>query len=147
MRTQKGITLVALVITIIVLLILAGVTIAALGGSNGILTNATAAKQADEIGNTKDQINLIANEAISDFYKKTYLNDTSVTITATDLQGAVKEYIKAEIKSEKIGNCTVKVDTPTAGKITVVSSDNKKQAVGTIAADGGVTWDPITNKT
>ena len=146
-NNQKGITLVALVITIIVLLILAGVTIAALGGSNGILTNATAAKQADEIGNTKDQINLIANEAISDFYKKTYLNDTSVTITATDLQGAVKEYIKAEITSNKIGNCTVTVDSPTAGKITVVSSDNKKQAVGTIAADGGVTWDPITNKT
>ena len=39
-REQKGITLVALVITIIVLLILAGVTIAALSGPNGILSNA-----------------------------------------------------------------------------------------------------------
>ena len=41
MRNQRGITLVALVITIIVLLILAAVTIAALGGQNGILTNAS----------------------------------------------------------------------------------------------------------
>ena len=40
MRKQNGITLIALVITIIVLLILAGVTIAMLTGQNGILTNA-----------------------------------------------------------------------------------------------------------
>ena len=41
----RGITLIALVITIIVLLILAGVTIAALSGDNGILTKAKEAKQ------------------------------------------------------------------------------------------------------
>ena len=39
-RNQKGITLIALVITIIVLLILAGVSIAMLTGNNGILTQA-----------------------------------------------------------------------------------------------------------
>ena len=44
----KGITLIALVITIIVLLILAGVTIATLTGDNGILTNAKKAKQATD---------------------------------------------------------------------------------------------------
>ena len=38
MRNQKGITLIALVITIIVLLILAGVSIAMLTGDNGLLT-------------------------------------------------------------------------------------------------------------
>ena len=40
-QTNNGITLIALVITIIVLLILAGVTIATLTGENGILTKAT----------------------------------------------------------------------------------------------------------
>ena len=45
---NKGITLIALVITIIVLLILAGVTIAALSGDNGILTRAKEAKQKTE---------------------------------------------------------------------------------------------------
>ena len=44
-KSIKGITLIALVITIIVLLILAGVTIAALSGDNGILQNATKAKE------------------------------------------------------------------------------------------------------
>ena len=43
MKSQKGITLIALVITIIVLLILAGVTIAMLTGENGILNKATGA--------------------------------------------------------------------------------------------------------
>ena len=43
-RKEKGITLIALVITIIVLLILAGVTIATLTGDNGILTQAGNAK-------------------------------------------------------------------------------------------------------
>ena len=38
-KENKGITLIALVITIIVLLILAGVSIATLTGNNGILTN------------------------------------------------------------------------------------------------------------
>lgn len=37
-KKDKGITLIALVISLIVLLILASVTIAALSGNNGILT-------------------------------------------------------------------------------------------------------------
>ena len=44
----KGITLIALVITIIVLLILAGVSIAMLTGQNGILTQAQNSKQVTE---------------------------------------------------------------------------------------------------
>ena len=44
LKNSKGITLIALVITIIVLLILAGVTIATLTGENGILTQASKAK-------------------------------------------------------------------------------------------------------
>ena len=41
----KGITLIALVITIIVLLILAGVSITMLTGGNGILTRGTKSKE------------------------------------------------------------------------------------------------------
>ena len=47
-EAQKGITLIALVITIIVLLILAGVSIAMLTGQNGILTQAQNAKTTNE---------------------------------------------------------------------------------------------------
>lgn len=48
MEKQKGITLIALVITIIVLLILAGVSIATLTGENGILGKATKSKEETE---------------------------------------------------------------------------------------------------
>ena len=48
MKKEKGITLVALVVTIIVLLILSGVTVAMLAGQNGILTQAQKAKKATE---------------------------------------------------------------------------------------------------
>lgn len=44
-KIEKGITLIALVITIIVLLILAGVSIAFLVGDNGILKYTTNAKE------------------------------------------------------------------------------------------------------
>ena len=56
--TQRGITLIALVITIIILLILAAVTIAALSGDNGILKNAASAKQETEKAEIIEQIRL-----------------------------------------------------------------------------------------
>ena len=53
---NKGITLIALVVTIIVLLILAGVTIATLTGDNGILTQASDAKIKTEIAEVKERV-------------------------------------------------------------------------------------------
>ena len=58
LKTNKGITLIALVITIIVLLILAGVTIATLTGDNGILTKAQSTKIQSERASIKEQIEL-----------------------------------------------------------------------------------------
>ena len=44
-KQENGITILALVITIIVLLILAGITIGAITGDNGIIRNAGQAKR------------------------------------------------------------------------------------------------------
>ena len=55
-RKEKGITLIALVITIIVLLILAGVTIATLTGDNGILNQANKAKTETTKASAKEQV-------------------------------------------------------------------------------------------
>ena len=55
---NKGITLIALVITIIVLLILAGVTIATLTGENGILTRASEASERTKQANAEEQVQL-----------------------------------------------------------------------------------------
>ena len=55
---NKGITLIALVITIIILLILASVTIATLTGENGIITKAMEAREKTEIGAIEEQLRL-----------------------------------------------------------------------------------------
>ena len=66
LKESKGITLIALVITIIVLLILAGVTIATLTGDNGILTKTNNAKaQTDEVAE-REAIGIAYNGAIAE---------------------------------------------------------------------------------
>ena len=51
---EKGITILALTITIIILLILAGITIISLTGENGLIKNAGQAKEETEISNEKE---------------------------------------------------------------------------------------------
>lgn len=63
-NTSNGITLVALIITIIVLLILAGITISSIVGDNGILIQAINAKTNNEIAEEKEIINVSKIEAI-----------------------------------------------------------------------------------
>ena len=65
-NNQYGITLIALVITIIVLLILAGVSIATLTGDNGILTRASDASRENEITSVKEQALLDISNWISE---------------------------------------------------------------------------------
>ena len=57
-KQAKGITLIALVITIIVLLILAGVAISMLTGENGILKQATSAKDTTDKSEFEEQVKL-----------------------------------------------------------------------------------------
>ena len=59
LKQKKGITLIALVITVVVLLILAGVTIAMLTGDNGILGKATSAKAKSAEEEAREKVNLM----------------------------------------------------------------------------------------
>ena len=61
-RNQKGITLIALVITIILLLILAGISIATLKGENGLFSKATSAKEKAKKAEIKEEIQLALQE-------------------------------------------------------------------------------------
>ena len=61
-NTNGGITLIALVITIIVLLILAGVSIAMLTGENGVLTKASEASLENDFASVKEGISLAVSE-------------------------------------------------------------------------------------
>ena len=65
-KRNKGITLIALVITIVVLLILVGVSISMLTGQNGILSKANDSKNRTEISTEKEGISLALITALMD---------------------------------------------------------------------------------
>lgn len=70
-KYEEGITLIALVITIIVLLILTGITIAMLTGNNGILTRANDAKIETVVSTVKENLQLEQIEKTMDNKKLT----------------------------------------------------------------------------
>ena len=94
-KKQGGITLIALVITIIVLLILAAVTINALSGDNGILKRASGAKKGTNQSNVEEVTKLSINGLITD-----KLGDTS-TITPEVLADRInKDYNRTDVTAE-----------------------------------------------
>ena len=74
-KNARGITLIALVITIIVLLILAAVTINALSGDNGILKRATEAKQKTRRADALEKIRLAVMTATTNGVGEANLDD------------------------------------------------------------------------
>ena len=87
LKEKSGITLIALVITIIVLLILAGVSIAMLTGDNGILTQATEAKEKNTIGEEEERISL----ALQSLKMKKQADNVSTTVTSAELQKQLED--------------------------------------------------------
>ena len=100
-KSNFGITLIALIITIIVLLILAGVTINMLIGDNGILNKATIASEKTKIENAKEIIKTAVLE--NEIYRKT--GDAENTKEEKELQEEIEEKLKNEgyiVKDGKI---------------------------------------------
>ncbi len=71
MKEEKGITLIALVITIIILLILAGVSIATLTGENGLLSKANTAKTETKKASAEEQVKIAVAGSFNDDGKLT----------------------------------------------------------------------------
>ena len=62
LKNAKGITLIALVITIIILLILAGITLNALRGEGGIINQAERTQIMNELATYKEQLDLFVKK-------------------------------------------------------------------------------------
>ena len=84
-RNERGVTLIALVVTIVVLLILAGTAIAMLSGDDGIMTNAQRAQAANTEGEVREKIKL-AYSAL-----KTEIDVNSAVDTAYNAQTDVAD--------------------------------------------------------
>lgn len=85
LKKNKGITLIALVVTIIVLLILAGISIATLTGQNGIITRTNDARDESVRARERDEIGLAFNAA-----KITNEENNKAFVDAEDLQIALR---------------------------------------------------------
>ena len=97
-RQENGITLIALVITIIVLLILAGVTIAMLTGDNGIISKAMQAKIRTEEAKETEETGL--NEI------ENYINGKSAEagVVVQDLKSIKGDGTEGEVIGEKVSD-------------------------------------------
>lgn len=92
LKNQKGITLVALVITIIVLLILAGVTISMVLGQNGILNQANSAKAETAKATVLEQVQSAVLAQVSTYLQTSVLDNS-------DNGAALADYMVTELKS------------------------------------------------
>lgn len=94
MKNQKGITLVALVITIVVLLILAGVTISMVMGPNGVLTNSQVAKEKSAKGTANDALSTALSSISTTYYatSDTAQGDPLSNVTADELHKQAPDY-------------------------------------------------------
>lgn len=135
---NSGITLVALVITIIIMLILAGVTLSIVAGSDGLINKAVKAVDKTNEAAAKEYAELLFAEISADYYDKRYVEKDS---EATGL--TLKAYLAKKMEAgKKVGNYFV---TLVEDKITVYegeSSDGTLEiATGTLSDDVQVVWD------
>jgi len=85
---KTGITLIALVVTIIVLLLLAGISIQMLTGDNGILQRSGQARKITDIAQVEEEARLIYMESMIDYNtKQGTLEDLDTICTKLNSQG------------------------------------------------------------
>ena len=141
-RNQKGITLIALVITIIVLLILAGVSIAMLTGKNGILTRASESSEASIVGEIDEAVKLGIAEIVTNQMDPTFNSAASGVVVNKDL--TVDNVAKAITQNNANLTATAGEATiPTTGggniQVTVAGGDEDNK-VATAGSPITVKW-------
>ncbi|MBR0428026.1 MAG: hypothetical protein IJK18_07510 [Clostridia bacterium] len=133
MKGNKGITLIALVITIIVLLILAGVSIAMLSGDNSILGNARKASDDTKVANGKEAVAVDLAQVITDWYQKTYAPKSGETAITTSLG----DYITSNFTADKATPARYTISGTT---ITIVDTSVTGTLSVTAGSEGRVQW-------
>ena len=131
LKKEKGITLIALVITIIVLIILAGISISLVLGDNGIVTKAKQAKEQTEQAKSNEESSL--NEAVKYVEDLGTSNDggstpnPTPTLTTKDLKAGT--YIKYDTGVSSVGTngvvtCRVLYDASSQYGLQIITDKN-----------------------
>ena len=137
-KNKKGITLIALVITIIVLLILAGVTIATITSNESAPNKAVEARQKNEEGAAKDAATLLVAGKIQSYYEAKYVDRTSNA-------GTILTYLEEELSTSKNVTTDGYKIVVAGGRITATKTGETAAFVqGTVSSEGVITWiDPV----
>ena len=85
-KQEEGITLIALVVTIVVLLILAGVSISLVLNNNGVISKAKDSKNSTEKGQAQDEVNLAINYL--------QIEDATSTLTREDKRKILEDELR-----------------------------------------------------
>ena len=124
MKNNKVITLIALVITIIVLLILAGVSIAMLTGDNGILTQASTSKTNTQVAEVVERVNMELDAQYSrvlageDFNDKATIEGNIGTVNGYTITATVTSGTSLQIVVTQASGSTATLPTTATGSIT-----------------------------
>ena len=130
LKNKKGITLIALVVTVVVLIILAGVSINAVLGDNGIIKKANQAASVTKEAEVKEAI----NRTILEFY-------------LTNDYETLEDFLKAKAEDGSIDSVTKNADgTLTVKKgeysVTVENKTNSSNGSSSGGSTGGETQTP-----
>ena len=126
LKSNKGVTLVALVITIIVLLILAGVSISLVVGDNGVLSNATTAVDNTSLASVQSEVELAIESCQTDFYAA-YVEDNSANFTDYLTHTNLQDYMSSgyTLGSSYSGSSVSGTVSFTAGSTTTIYVEYK----------------------
>lgn len=120
-KNGEGITLIALVVTIIVLIILAGVSINLLFGQYGVVTKAKDAKEKQEIAQVKEDIQLkLVGLQVEKIKKGESITTGELEEIINTSKGEVVKDANGTITGVKVGDTTIPIEEVTQG-ITIES--------------------------
>ena len=141
LKNKKGITLVALIITVIILLILAGVTISLIIGDNGMVTKAKQGVEQSEIASIREQADLVRSEqGIRTFEEKPQELTKSSYINALNVsfEGSIVEGSRVIVKDKKYA-----IFVKSNLEIEILRNDGKELANGELRLDYDVSEDGL----
>ena len=138
MKNNKGITLIALVVTIIVLLILAGISIAMLTGDNGILSNASNAKSQNAYYGAEEQMKLVYMAIRTEIAAKTV---ASSSYDATADEANLMKVVKKDLASDGTNYDTGWKETAPAFKVV---NAGEKATITLTYTDSAIAKDSIS---
>lgn len=98
-RNQRGVTLISLVVTIVVMLIIAGAAISTLGGDNGIITQSQKARVTSTQADVAEKIELACSAVSTNVMMKT---STDFSYNPQDHIDEYIESLKADLKDETV---------------------------------------------